>query len=71
MYILERENVNSGNIKDYNKAIYANFKNKAGWLEYNLKRCLDDEEQKLGEKKVIRGMNEIITFYEIIEKIRL
>lgn len=65
---------NGGNIKDLNKAIYSNFKNKAGWLEYNLKRvckleCLDEEEQKLGEKEVIRVINEIFKFYEILNKV--
>ena len=66
---------NGGDLKDLGKAIYSNFKNKSGWLEYNLKRvckleCLDDEEQKLGEKEVIRVINEIIKFYEIITKIK-
>lgn len=56
------------------KAVYSNFKNKSGWLEYNLKRvckleCLDDEEQELGEKEVIRVINEIIVFYDIMKKI--
>lgn len=63
---------NVGDLKDLNKAIYSNFKNKSGWLEYNLKRvckleCLDEEEQKLGEKEVIRVINEIIIFYKNIE----
>ena len=56
---------NGGNLKDFNKAIYSNFKNKSGWLEYNLKRvckleCIDEEEQKLGEKEVLRVINEIM-----------
>ena len=63
---------NGGDLKDLDKAIYSNFKNKSGWLEYNLKRvckleCLDEEEQKLGEKEVIRVINEIIIFYKNIE----
>lgn len=63
---------NGGNLKDLKKAVYSNFKNKSGWLEYNLKRvckleCLDEEEQKLGEKEVIRVINEIIIFYQNIE----
>ena len=63
---------NGGDLKDLNKAVYSNFKNKSGWLEYNLKRvckleCLDEEEQKLGEKEVVRVINEIIVFYKNIE----
>ena len=63
---------NGGNIKDIDKAIYSNFKNKSGWLEYNLKRvckleCVDEEEEKLGEKEVLRVINEIIKFYDIIK----
>ena len=59
-------------MKDLNKAVYSNFKNKSGWLEYNLKRvckleCLDEEEQKLGEKEVVRVINEIIIFYKNID----
>lgn len=66
---------NGGNIKDLNKAIYSNFKNKSGWLEYNLKRvcnleCIDEEEEKLGEKEVLRVINEIIVFYNIIKTIK-
>ena len=62
---------NGGNLEDFNKAIYSNFKNKAGWLEYNLKRvcrleCIDDEEQKLGESEVLRVISEIFKFYEIL-----
>ena len=68
---LETYKLNGGNLNDLNKAVYANFKNKSGWLEYNLKRvckleCLDEEEQKLGEKEVLRVINEIIVFYENI-----
>lgn len=65
---------NHGDLKDIDidKAIYSNFKNKSGWLEYNLKRvcgieCLDKEEKELGEKEVIRVINEIFKFYEIME----
>ena len=70
---LETYRNNNGDLKDLNKAIYSNFKNKSGWLEYNLKRacrleCVDEEEQKLGEKEVIRVINEIFKFYEIMEK---
>ncbi|MBR6033790.1 MAG: aminoglycoside phosphotransferase family protein [Clostridia bacterium] len=66
---------NGGDLNDLNKAIYANFKNKAGWLEYNLKRvckleCLDDEEQKLGEKEAVRVINEIIMFYDILNNFK-
>lgn len=65
---------NGENINDLNKAAYANFKNKSGWLEYNLKRvckleCLDEEEQKLGEKEVVRVINEIIVFYDIMKSL--
>jgi len=66
---LETYKDNGGNLNDLKKAIYSNFKNKSGWLEYNLKRvckleCIDEEEQKLGEKEVIRVLNEILIFYE-------
>ena len=65
-----------GNVYDLKDAILANFKNKAGWLEYNMKRvckieCVDDEEQKLGKKEVIRVINEIIKFYDIMKDIRV
>lgn len=65
---------NNGNLSDLDRAVYANYKNKAGWLEYNLKRackleCLDDEEQKLGEKEVIRVINEIVVFYDIMSEV--
>ena len=67
---------NCGDISDLEDAIFANFKNKSGWLEYNMKRvckieCLDEEEQKLGKKEVIRVINEIVKFYEIMENIRI
>ena len=70
---LETYKNNNGNLKDFKKAIYSNFKNKSGWLEYNLKRvckleCIDEEEQKLGEKEVIRVINEIFKFYEVMNK---
>ena len=64
------------NITSIDKAISANFKNKAGWLEYNLKRvckleCLDEEEQRLGEKEVIRVIKEIETFYETMKELNI
>ena len=67
---------NGGDLRDLGKAIYSNFKNKSGWLEYNLKRvckleCIDDEEQKLGETEVIRVINEIVEFYETIGTIEV
>ena len=67
---------NGGDLKDLGKAIYSNFKNKSGWLEYNLKRvckleCIDGEEQKLGEKEVARVIKEILLFYKIIDKIKI
>lgn len=67
---------NGGNISDLNDAVLANFKNKSGWLEYNIKRvcrieCLDEEEQELGKKEVIRVINEIIKFYEIMKNVKL
>lgn len=60
-----------GDLTDFSKAVYSNFKNKSGWLEYNLKRvcgleCLDEEEQKLGEKEVKRVIKEIFKFYDIL-----
>ena len=66
---------NNRDLDDLKKAIYANFKNKSGWLEYNLKRvckieCIDEEEQKLGEKEVIRVINEIFKFYEIFKNFK-
>jgi len=65
-----------GTINDLKDAILANFKNKSGWLEYNMKRvckieCVDEEEQKLGKKEVIRVINEIIKFYDIMKDIRI
>lgn len=73
---LETYQANGGMLDDLDKAIYSNFKNKSGWLEYNLKRvcrleCLDDEEQKLGKKEVIRVINEIIVFYNNMDKFSL
>ena len=64
------------NITNIKKAIAANFKNKAGRLEYNVKRvckleCLDEEEQRLGEKEVIRVIKEIETFYETMKTINI
>lgn len=75
-YFINNYEENGGNIQDYQKAIYSNFKNKSGWLEYNLKRvceieCLDKEEKKLGEKEVIRVINEIFKFYEIMEDLKI
>ena len=74
-FILTYKN-NGGDLRDLGKAIYSNFKNKSGWLEYNLKRvckleCVDDEEQKLGETEVIRVINEIVKFYEIVNNIEI
>ena len=68
--------LNGGNIENLQDAILANFKNKSGWLEYNLKRvckieCLDGEEQELGKAEVIRVINEIVKFYEIMENIEI
>lgn len=58
-----------GDLKNFNIAIDAEFKAKFGWLEYNLKRvcgieCIDEEEKLLGEKEVIRTIDEINKFYE-------
>ena len=58
-----------GELKDFDIAIDADFKAKFGWLEYNLKRvcgieCIDEEEKLLGEKEVIRSIDEINKFYE-------
>ncbi|MGN1298774.1 MAG: GNAT family N-acetyltransferase [Candidatus Scatovivens sp.] len=67
---------NGGNISDLEDAIISNFKNKSGWLEYNLKRlckieCVDNEEQELGKKEVIRVINEIIKFYDVMKSIKI
>lgn len=66
---------NGGDISEFNLAIDANFKAKSGWLEYNLKRvcgieCLDREEQILGEKEVIRSIDEINKFYYFMRNIK-
>jgi len=58
---------NGGDIRDFEKALEANFKAKFGWLEYNLKRvckieCIDEEERILGEKEVVRSIDEINKF---------
>ena len=70
--VINTYKANGGNLNNLNKALYSNFKNKAGWLEYNLKRvceleCLDEEEQKLGEKEVVRVIDEILMFYNSIK----
>ena len=75
-YFINNYEENGGNIQDYQKAIYANFKNKSGWLEYNLKRvcgieCIDDEEKELGQKEVTRVIKEILLFYKIINEIKI
>ncbi len=62
---------NGGHTDNLEKAIYANFKNKSGWLEYNLKRvcgieCIDEEEKQLGKIEVKRVIKEILFFYETI-----
>jgi thiamine kinase-like enzyme len=54
------------------EAYYVNFKNKFGWLEYNLKRacrieCTDDEEQHLGESEIIRTIYEILKYKLYLE----
>ena len=63
-------------LKDFNIAIDADFKAKFGWLEYNLKRvcgieCIDEEEKLLGEKEVIRSIDEINKFYEYSKLMRM
>lgn len=75
-YFIHTYKNNGGDLKDLDKAIYSNFKNKSGWLEYNLKRvckleCIDDEEQKLGETEVIRVIYEILKFYDSVNKIKI
>ena len=59
---------NGGNLNEFNEALKAVYKAKFGWLEYNLKRlcgieCLDEEEKILGEKEVIRSIDEINKFH--------
>ena len=58
---------NNGELTNYYEAGKADFKAKFGWLEYNLKRitvleCIDEEEKNLGEKEVIRTIDEINKF---------
>lgn len=59
--------LNGGNIANFDLALFADFKAKFGWLEYNLKRicgieCVDEEEKILGEKEVARSIDEINKF---------
>lgn len=59
---------NGGNLNEFDEALKADYKAKFGWLEYNLKRicgieCLDEEEKILGEKEVIRTIDEINNFH--------
>ena len=59
---------NGGNLNEFDEALKADYKAKFGWLEYNLKRicgieCLDEEEKILGEKEVIRTIDEINSFH--------
>ena len=75
-YFIKVYKDNGGNINDLEEAIWANFKNKSGWLEYNMKRvcgmeCLDEEEQEIGKKEVFRVINEILKFYKIMKDIDL
>ena len=65
-----------GNLKDFNKAIYSNFKNKSGWLEFNLKRvsgieCQDEEEYELGIKIVKSLIEEILNYYNTVENLKI
>lgn len=58
---------NGGSVDDFDKALKADFKAKFGWLEYNIRRitgieCIDEEERLLGEKEVIRTIDEINKF---------
>ena len=59
---------NGGNLDEFDEALKADYKAKFGWLEYNLKRicgieCLDEEEKVLGEKEVIKTIDEINKFH--------
>ena len=59
---------NGGDLNEFDEALKADYKAKFGWLEYNLKRicgieCLDEEEKILGEKEVIRTIDEINSFH--------
>ena len=59
---------NGGKLDEFNESLKADYKAKFGWLEYNLKRickieCLDEEEKILGEKEVIRTIDEINKFH--------
>ncbi len=67
---------NGGDTSDFEKAIEANFKAKFGWLEYNLKRvcgieCIDEEEKNLGEKEVVRSIDEINKFEYYIQFMKI
>ena len=58
---------NGGDLNEFDEALKADYKAKFGWLEYNLKRicgieCIDEEEKVLGEKEVIRTIDEINKF---------
>ena len=63
---------NGGILLDLEKALYANFKAKSSWLEFNLKRLIDNaskEEYDVGKKESIRMIKEIFDFYNIFSKI--
>lgn len=63
---------NGGILVDIEKALYANFKAKSSWLEFNLKRLIDNvskEEYDVGKKESIRMIKEIFDFYNIFFKI--
>ncbi len=59
--------------KDLKDAYLANYINKLGWLEYNLRRaskieCADNEEKELGENEVVRTINEIFSYKNNLEE---
>ncbi|MCL2222773.1 MAG: hypothetical protein FWC20_10535 [Oscillospiraceae bacterium] len=63
---------NGGNLPaSFNDIIYARFKNKLEWLEYNLKCALGIEfsdiiEQSKGSKRVLKAIDSIMVYLEII-----
>ena len=63
---------NGGLLLDVEKALYADFKAKSSWLEFNLKRLIDNaskEEFDVGKKESLRMIKEIFDFYNIFSKI--
>ncbi len=63
---------NGGIITDIENALYANFKAKSSWLEFNLKRLINTtskEEFDTGKKESLRMIKEIFDFYSVFSKL--